>query len=112
MFLFAMYIIDLEAELSKVNTGIDVLHVKMYALFYADDAVIFADSAQRLQNGINALYDYCHTWKLKLNTDKSQVMVFKRGRQSKSEKWFYGNQEIKVCSQTSYLGLKLCANGS
>ena len=49
-FLFAMYINDLEMYLSANNSGITASHMKMFLLLYADDIVIFADSAEELQS--------------------------------------------------------------
>ena len=45
-FLFAMYVNDMEEALSCRNTGVTVDDVKLFLLFYADDAVIFAESAE------------------------------------------------------------------
>ena len=111
-FLFAMYVNDMEEAPSRGNTGVTVDDVKLFLLFYADDAVIFAESAEELQNSINILFKYCNRWKLKLNTDKSHVIVFKRGRKSNKEKWVYGTMELKVISNIDYLGLRLSSTGS
>ena len=43
--------------------GIDVDMFKMFILLYADDIVIFANSAVELQNCLNILVDYCKTLK-------------------------------------------------
>ena len=111
-FLFAMYVNDMEEALSRGNTGVTVDDVKLFLLCYADDAVIFAESAEELQNGIDRLFKYCNRWKLKLNTDKSHVIVFKRGRKSNKEKWVYRTMELKVTSNIDYLGLRLSSTGS
>jgi hypothetical protein len=39
-----------------------------------------AESSADLQNQLNSFQDYCSIWKLKVNTDKSKVMVFSRGK--------------------------------
>ena len=111
-FLFAMYINDLEMYLSTSNSGITVSHVKMFLLLYADDIVIFADSAEELQSEINSLYSYCDRWKLKVNSSKSHVVVFKRGRINQSERWMYGNEEITAVTKIPFLGLLFTSNGS
>ena len=46
----------------------------------SDDTVLMAKSSADLQNQLNSFQDYCSTWKLKVNTDKSKVMVFSRGK--------------------------------
>ena len=51
-FLFTMYVNDMECVLSRGKTGVTIDDVKLFLLFYADDAVIFAESVEELQNGI------------------------------------------------------------
>ena len=47
----------------------------MFALLYADDAVLLAESAEDLQNLINIVDEYCRDWRMLLNLDKSKAMV-------------------------------------
>ena len=54
----------------------------------------FSDSPNGLQNGITALHGYCTKWKLKLNTEKSKVMVFKKGRPNVSTEWYLGPHKL------------------
>ena len=110
-FLFAMYINDLEEELQRADAGITISHLKLFLLLYADDAVIFAESAESLQNAIDQLYNYCFAWKLKLNTDKSKIMVFKRGRDVQNEQWFYGETKLNSTDCIKYLGIMFTRNG-
>ena len=77
-FLFAIYVNDLESNLASVDTGIQILHVKLFVLFYADDAVIFANSSTELQGAIDEFEKYCLKWKLKVNTEKSRIVIFKK----------------------------------
>ena len=79
--------------------------LKLFMLFYSEDAIIFPESAEELQNGINLLFRYCSRWKLKLNTDKSQVIIFKRGRKS-SKKSSHGDMELKATSNIDNLDLR------
>ena len=111
-FLFAMYVNDLEMYLSANNSGITASHVEMFLLLYADDIVIFADSAEELQSEINSLYSYCDRWKLKVNSSKSHVVVFKRDRINQSERWMYGNEEITAVTKIRFLDLLFTSNGS
>ena len=46
----------------------------------SDDTVLMAKSSADLQNQLNSFQDYCSIWKLKVNTDKSKVMIFSRGK--------------------------------
>jgi hypothetical protein len=42
------------------NNDIEV-YFKLYLLLYADDTVIFAETAAELQSALNAMYLYCET---------------------------------------------------
>ena len=111
-FLFAIYVNDLDSNLASVDTGIQVLHVKLFVLFYADDAVIFANSSVDLQNAIDEFERYCIKWKLKVNTEKSKIVIFKKGRRRLDEMWTYGGNEITITKQMNYLGIIISSNGS
>lgn len=93
-FLFSLYINDLEdylldknvIGLSTISEGIEkelFLYLKMFILFYADDTVILAESANDLQFALNEFYRYCDTWKLTVNISKTKIVVFSKGRQPK-----------------------------
>ena len=59
-FLFSMYINDLENKLSEKGAeGIDIGMLKLYLLLYADDIVIFSNTSEGLQKGLDILSDYC-----------------------------------------------------
>ena len=110
-FLFAIYVNDLEDYLRGANAGVTISDVKFLLLLYADDVVIFAESAEKLQEQINKLYMYCMEWRLRLNTEKSQILVFRRGSTTVRDDWYYGASRIKVTNKISYLGLVFSSNG-
>ena len=47
-------------------------------LFWADDLVLISESKKGLQQHLNVLKKYCKDWKLGVNTDKTQVVIFKK----------------------------------
>ena len=57
--------------------------MKLSILFYADDTVIMAETADDLQKALNEFYLYCNQWKLQVNTDKTKILIFCRGRTPK-----------------------------
>ena len=76
-FLFVIYVNDTANDfISKGANGIVTDVLKIFVLLYTDDTVIYAESADDFQNGLDILYDHCQKWKLKVNTDKSKVMMF------------------------------------
>ena len=52
------------------------IDVKLFTILYADDTVLLAESVAELHSELNYFYEYCEKWNLKVNTNKSKVMVF------------------------------------
>ena len=75
-----MYVNDLEETLVVHDfKGIEISMLKMFLLLYADDIIIFSESAEGLQTGLDILKDYCDKWKLIVNTNKTKIMIFRKG---------------------------------
>ena len=51
-------------------------YLKFVVLLYADDMVLFAESMEELQDLLDKLQIYCSQWKLKVNSEKSNVVIF------------------------------------
>ena len=78
-FLFALFINDIELNLQEnVNDGICVEQLQLYLLLFADDAVLFSERREGLQNHLNNLENYRRKWNLNVNTDKKVVFFFFR----------------------------------
>ena len=102
-FLFAVYINDMEQKLSSNASGVTIDDVKILLLFYADDCVIFSETPQGLQREIDSLFEYCNKWKLKLNTDKSVIVVFRKGNRNINFTWNFGGVPLSVTNRVKYL---------
>jgi len=104
--LFSLYINDLEEEL---RGGVSIGNGRrVNVLAYADDIVLLADTPTSLQMMINELHHYCSTWNLKVNLEKSKVIVFRNGgRPAKNEKWRINGRTIEVTNMYKYLGVLL-----
>ena len=55
---------------------------KLFAFLYADDTVLVAESPEELQKTIDRFHFYCKRWNLKMNIDKSKILIFCKGRQT------------------------------
>jgi hypothetical protein len=74
-----MYINDLEDTfILKGFKGIDLGTLTLFLLLYADDIAFISETKEDLQKGLNNLKDYCDEWKLKLNLNKTKILVFKK----------------------------------
>ena len=112
-FLFAMYLNDIENTL-KTNKfeGINMGLTRMLILQYADDAVILSDSRGNLQQGLTILNKYCTKWKITLNTDKTKIVVFRKGgKLSGKDKWYDDGKELEVVKHFIYLGAVFSSGG-
>ena len=115
-FLFAMFLNDLQmffenASLNGLETVSNCIedklniYLKLFALLYADDTVLMAETHDDLQNILNKFGEYCNTWRLKANTDKTKVIVFSRGRQSTNLKFTLNGSELEIVNEFNYLGI-------
>ena len=77
---FSLFSNDIEVTFIQNGLeGLDIDTFKLFMLLYADNIVIFANSAEQLQESLNMLSDYCRKWKLTVNVSKTKVMVFRKG---------------------------------
>ena len=85
---------------------IDEVVPNLMVLLYADDLVQCADLPGRLQSQINVLADFCEKWGMKVNFDKTNVMVFRNGGIIKrNELWYFKGQQLRPATYYKYLGL-------
>ena len=110
--LFIFFINDIINSTTDDNDELLTINdVNIFMLMYADDAVFFSKSAQTLQNMLNKLYNYSNEWGLKINTDKTKVMIFEKGRRTEVH-IYYNNIELEVVDSFKYLGIMFYKNGS
>ena len=79
--------------------------IELFLLLFADDIVLLSCTARGLQNQINILYNACKKLFLKINEDKTKVMVFRKGGfLGKYEHWHLDGKELEVVNEYNYLG--------
>ena len=81
---------------------------KMFLLLYADDTAVCAESEKQLQGALDAMSVYCRKWDLKLNVDKTKIIVFSRGKIRKIPNFKYRGRQVEVVYEYNYLGI--CMN--
>ena len=78
----------------------------IFALMFADDVSSIAYSAIQLQKVINALDIFCSSTGMKVNLNKTKIMVFRNGGPLRSyEKRYLHGEQFEVVSSYRYLGL-------
>jgi hypothetical protein len=122
-FLFAVFINDLGSYLTNCNLNvlqtisneIEIqlgIYLKFFVILYADDTVLMAESSADLQNQLNSFQDYCSVWKLKVNTYKSKVMVFSRGKLPRNLNISLNGEKLEIVNSFNYLGIELSRTGN
>ena len=115
--LFSLFINDLEEYLLKHNETVnfnDALcneYLKVIVLFYADDTVIFADSPEKLQNGLNDLEMYYRSWRRTVNPSKTKAVVFGNSKIKNDCNFVFNNQTLENVYFFKYLGIIFNYNG-
>ena len=124
--LFAIYLNDFEMFLSNKYKGLDSfsheaskylsdddveMFLRLYVLLYADDTIIMAESPKELQKGLNAVFEYCLSWKLSVNTSKTKVVVFSKGKVRNAPNFVFGTVALEVVDDYTYLGVIFNFNG-
>ena len=112
--LFSLFLNDIEEQfiLSGFD-GIDLNMFKMFMLLYADDIVIFSNTAEELQYGLNLLSEYCAKWKLKVNVSKSKILIFRAGGLlPRNLSFSYEGEVLEIVKSFKYLGIVFTAGGS
>ena len=72
---FAMHINEIESKINEIpSTGLMFGDRKISVLKYVDDLVLCAKPSEGLHVGLNALYEFCTTNSLMVNTEKSKVI--------------------------------------
>ena len=82
------------------------------AMFYADDLVLMADSPAQLTQLLNALDVFCVASGMKVNAQKSEVVIFNRSQMHASVPtpcWHIAGAPLKLSDEFSYLGIyRIC----
>ena len=106
--LFIIFIDELAEHIQKLNRGVVVGYNNVSILMYADDIFLIAETGTNLQILLNTLCEWCSTWCLVINKNKSAVVHF---RSSSTEiiqdEFVCGSEIINIAKSYKYLGVLL-----
>ena len=80
--LFSLFVNEIAIGMEAVGKhGIQLQpgSVELFLLLFADDLALLSSTAMGLQNQLNHLNSMCKEHSLSSNTEKSKVMVFRKG---------------------------------
>ena len=80
-------------------------YTTIYALLYADDIALVADTVTGLQNQLKYLEKGTRAVGLQVNNEKTKVIVFRNGGYlADHEKWYLGLERLETVNEYRYLG--------
>lgn len=117
--LFSLYLNDLQSYmLANDSVGVELkdpthltVWLKLLVLLYADDTVIFSESAEDLQKSLNTFNEFCKIWHLQVNVNKTKIVVF-GARNLNNFQFKINDNIIEIKDNYHYLGLTFSSNGS
>lgn len=112
--LFALFPADLEDFL--IRQGIKGAELKnmlqILLLAYANDIVFLMLTVEEMNKILGLLWAYCEENLLQVNTDKTNIIIFKKGgRNARNLSFLYGQSEIKIVKKYTYLGVTFDTGG-
>jgi hypothetical protein len=111
--LFNTFMYDLPGIFDTSCHPVKLHDFPLNCLLYADDMVLLSETANGLQNCLEKLDTYCNRWKLKVNVQKTKIIIFNKGACKISKHTFYlGNEHIEITQNYQYLGLVFNVSGS
>ena len=106
--LFSLYINDLVHEINALNLGVDIDSENISILLYADDLVLVANTEADMNSMLEAVNKFCVKWRLTVNSEKSNVMHFRRKDQPVSTvDMILGGTKLNYVTDYKYLGVVL-----
>ncbi|KAK7108905.1 hypothetical protein V1264_013044 [Littorina saxatilis] len=109
--LFSFLINELASEMIlKGRHGIQLLpgEIELFIMMFADDIALLSVTPVGLQNQLNILHEVANRLGLKVNKEKTKVLVFRNGGYlGKNEAWTFGHNNMYVTNSYKYLGLTL-----
>ncbi|XP_060587764.1 uncharacterized protein LOC132743245 [Ruditapes philippinarum] len=104
--LFSVFVNDLVTEINNLDLGVKIDDTSVSMLLYADDIVLIAKSEADLQIMLNQMHDWCKRWRVLVNTEKSKVVHFRKGRTQRTEYEFkIGLNVLEIVDKYKYLGV-------
>ena len=70
--------------------------MKLFTLWHADDTIILAQTEREQQIALDAVHEYCNDMHLTVNTQKTKVMIFSRGKVRKHQNFMFGDSILDV----------------
>ena len=111
--LFNLFLSDLPDIFSDSCDPVNLHGTLLNCIMFADDLVLMSETAEGLQACLNNLNEYCEKWGLRININKTKIIIFNKGGHAFSRYKFYlNNVTISIVQQYCYLGIVFSSSGN
>lgn len=121
-FLFAIFLNDLENYFSQLNgLPLETIQEKLeneihifynfFVILYADDTIILSESKENRQNSLDIFHSYCEMWNIRVNANKTKVMIFSKRKVRQNIEYYLNGQKQEIIDTFTYLGVLFKYNG-
>ena len=101
------FINDIAEVINNCGAGIPINEGSVSILMYADDIALISETPDGLQNQLDALYNWCADWRMKINVKKSVVHYRKNNTPATTFNFHIGSSSIIIVKAYKYLGVYL-----
>ena len=111
--LFNLYINNIVDDLEKAKTDpVIVGDVQVNSLLYADNIILLSSTQEGLQNSLNVLSNFCSSWKLDVNQEKSKAIVFNSNGKTYMNSFNLTGKHLETVKSYCYLGVTIKYTGN
>jgi hypothetical protein len=111
--LFNLYINSIVDDLEKAKTDpVIVGDVQVNSLLYADDIILLSSTQEGLQNSLNVSSNFCSSWKLDVNQEKSKAIVFNSNGKTYMNSFNLKRKYMETVKSYCYLGVTIKYTGN
>ena len=111
--MFNLYISSIVDDIEKAKTDpIIVGDVQVNSFLYADDIILLSSTQEGLQNSLNVLSNFCSSWKLDVNQEKSKAIVFNSNGKTYMNSFNLTGKHLETVKSYCYLGVTIKYTGN
>ncbi|CAG9134602.1 unnamed protein product [Plutella xylostella] len=109
--LFNLFMDSCLKDMKDDERGLRIGELLLKCLMYADDQVILASSVERLQQQVTLMHESFKRKGMKVNVNKTKVMVFEREEEVTECKITIENEKVEQVNEFVYLGCLFTRDG-
>ena len=81
------------------------MYLKIFLLLYGYGTILLSETEEYLQQLLRAFSKYCKQWRLSVNVDRTNIMVFLKKKSNKKYRFIFDGDIFQVVDSLSYIGI-------